>query len=117
MAGADIGTVFMPKRKLSNRKRWILNSVSSGVINIDKGAMQAVANNKSLLPSGIVSVSGSFEAGAVVMLNAGAKAVTNFNSSELKQLAGKHSSEIRSLLGRGRRDVVAVPEDIVLIEY
>ncbi len=117
MAGDDIGTVFMPKRKLSNRKRWILNSTAAGTIHIDEGAMRAVGNNKSLLPSGIVSVSGSFEAGAVIMLNTGAKAVTNFSSGELKQLAGKHSTEIRSLLGRDRRDVVAVPEDIVIIDY
>ena len=117
IAGADIGTVFMPKRKLSNRKRWILNNAAAGTINIDEGAMRAVRNSKSLLPSGITSVAGSFEAGAVVMLNDNAKAVTSFSSSELKQLAGRHSSEIRKLLGSSRRDVVAVPEDIVLIEY
>jgi glutamate 5-kinase len=117
MAGADIGTVFMPKRKLSNRKRWILNNKAVGTINIDDGAMRAVCNNKSLLPSGIVSVSGAFDAGAVVMLNDGAKAVSNFSSGEIRQVIGKHSSEIRKLLGAKRRDVVAVPEDIVLIEY
>lgn len=117
MAGAELGTVFMPKRKLSNRKRWILNSVSAGVINIDEGAMRAVGNRKSLLPSGIVSVNGKFEAGAVVMLNYKAKAVTNFSSVELKSLIGMHSSEIRKQLGQQRRDVVAIPEDIVLIDY
>ncbi len=115
MAGKEIGTVFMPKRKLSNRARWILNSATSGVINIDDGALKAVKNRKSLLPSGIISVSGSFEAGAVVMLNDNAKAVTNFSSTQLKRLIGKHSSEIKKLLGPGHRDVVAIPEDIVLI--
>ena len=60
---------------------------------------------------------GAFEAGSVVMLNDAAKAVTNFSSSELKQLAGRHSREIKKLLGPGRRDVVAIPEDIVIIEY
>ncbi|MHC4149600.1 MAG: glutamate 5-kinase [Planctomycetota bacterium] len=117
IAGEQIGTVFMPKRKLSNRSRWILNSVAVGTINIDDGAMRAVKNRKSLLPSGVISIKGTFEAGAVVMLNDNAKAVTNFSSAELKTLAGKHSSEIRKLLGATRRDVVAVPEDIVLIDY
>ena len=102
---------------LGNRARWILNSTPAGVINIDDGAMRAVKSRKSLLPSGVVSVEGKFEAGAVVMLNDNAKAVTNFSSAELKALAGKHSSEIRKLLGATRRDVVAVPEDIMLIDY
>ncbi len=117
MAGEAVGTVFMPKRKLSNRARWILNSDAAGVINIDEGAMKAVRNRKSLLPSGITSIKGTFEAGAVVMLNDNAKAVTNLSSAQLKSLAGKHSSEIRKILGPEHRDVVAIPEDIVFVDY
>ena len=117
IAGEEIGTLFMPKRKLSNRARWILNSAAAGTISIDEGAMRAVRNRKSLLPSGVTSVKGSFEAGAVVMLNDNAKAVTNLSSAELRELAGRHSSEIRKILGPGRRDVVAIPEDIVITDY
>jgi len=117
VAGEEIGTVFMPKRKLSNRSRWILNSAPAGTIRVDAGAMRALRNHKSLLPSGIISVEGSFEAGDVVMLNDNAKAVTSFSSLQLKALAGKHSSEIRKILGPGHRDVVAIPEDIVIIDY
>jgi len=116
MAGDEIGTVFMPKRKLSNRSRWILNSRPAGTIFIDEGAMRAVKDRKSLLPSGVVSVKGTFEAGAVVMLNDNAMAVTNIDSTQLKSLAGKHSSEIRKILGPGHRDVIAIPEDIVIID-
>jgi glutamate 5-kinase len=116
MAGDDIGTVFMPKQKLSNRLRWILNSSSVGKIVIDDGAIAAVGNHKSLLPSGIIAIEGDFAAGAVVMLNDAAKAVTNFSSTELAGLVGKHSSEIREILGANRRDVVAVPEDIVFLD-
>ncbi|MHC4575349.1 MAG: glutamate 5-kinase [Planctomycetota bacterium] len=117
IAGEEIGTIFMPKRKLSNRARWILNSSPAGTIGIDEGAMRAVRNHKSLLPSGIISVEASFEKGAVVMLNDNAKAVSSFSSAELKQLAGKHSSEIRKIFGPKHRDVVAIPEDIVIIDY
>jgi glutamate 5-kinase len=117
IAGEEIGTIFMPKRKLSNRSRWILNSSPAGTILIDEGAMRAVRAHKSLLPSGVVSVSGGFEAGAVVMLNENAKAVTSIGSAQLNTLAGKHSTEIKKLLGPKHRDVVAIPEDIVIIDY
>jgi len=115
--GDEVGTVFMPKRKLSNRSRWILNSTPAGTINIDDGAMRAVKNHKSLLPSGIISVKGAFDANSVVMLNDNAKAVTSLSSSQLKALAGKHSTEIKKLLGPGHRDVVAIPEDIIFLDY
>jgi glutamate 5-kinase len=115
VAGKTIGTVFLPKRRLSNRDRWILNSVPAGTILIDEGAMKAVRNRKSLLPSGIVSIQGEFQAGEVVMLNSDAKAVSSFSSTELAAIAGKHSTEIRSILGPKHRDVVATPDDILLL--
>jgi len=65
----------------------------------------------------VVSVKGAFEAGNVVMLNDNAKAVSSIGSSQLKTLAGKHSTEIKKLLGPKHRDVVAIPEDIVIIDY
>ncbi len=117
IAGEDIGTLFMPKGKLSNRARWIINSAHEGTIRIDDGAMEALRKRKSLLPSGIVSVEGSFAAGAVVMLNDSAKAVTSLGSDELLAMAGKHSSQIRQKLGSKRKDVVATPEDIVFLDY
>ncbi|MCK4293201.1 MAG: glutamate 5-kinase [Planctomycetes bacterium] len=117
IAGEEIGTVFMPKRKLSNRARWILNSTPAGTIHVDVGAMRALRNHKSLLPSGVTRVEGSFGAGAVVMLNDKAKAVTSIASSQLKTLAGKHSTEIKKLLGPKHRDVVAIPEDIVFLDF
>ncbi len=116
MAGEEIGTIFLPKRKLSNRARWILNSRAAGTVRIDDGAMRALRNHKSLLPSGVVAVDGDFQAGDVVLLNGAAKAVTSLSAAQLKTLAGKHSTEIKTLLGPGHRDVVAIPEDIVFID-
>ena len=116
LEGTQIGTVFMPKRKLSNRARWILNNTAAGTIAVDEGAIKAIRKRKSLLPSGIISVKGNFEAGSIVMINDVAKAVSSFSSIELKTLAGKHSSEIRKNLGAKRRDVIATPEDIIFID-
>ena len=78
---------------------------------------EAVKNKKSLLPSGVTAIEGQFEAGSVVMLNDSAKAVTSLDSTELETLAGKHSSEIRQILGPDRKDVIAIPEDIVFLDY
>ena len=117
MQGRKIGTLFMPRKKLSNRSRWILNNSPAGVILIDPGAINAITKRKSLLPSGVVAVKGNFNSGDVVMLNDYAKAVTSIASTQLKSLAGKHSSEIRKTLGPKQRDVVAIPEDIVIIDY
>jgi glutamate 5-kinase len=50
------------------------------------------------------------------MLNTAAKAVSGFSSAELRLIAGKHSREIETLLGKGRGDVVAIPENIVFID-
>jgi len=117
MAGEPIGTIFMPRRKLSNRARWILNSRPAGTIHIDDGALKALRNHKSLLPSGVTGVEGSFNAGDVILLNTAAKAVTSLGSTQIKTLAGKHSTEIKKLLGPKHRDVVAIPEDIIFLDY
>jgi glutamate 5-kinase len=117
MAGEPLGTIFLPRRKLSNRARWILNSQPAGTIHIDDGALKALRNHKSLLPSGITGIEGSFDAGEVVMLNGAAKAVASIGSIQLKTLAGKHSTEIKKLLGPQHRDVVAIPEDIIFLDY
>jgi len=117
MEGEGIGTVFAADtQKLSNRTRWILHSKPEGTIHVDEGAIKAIRKRKSLLPSGITGVKGTFATGAVVMINDVAKAVVSLNSDEINQVAGAHSDTIRNLLGSDRRDVVAVPEDIVFLD-
>jgi glutamate 5-kinase len=115
--GQAVGTLFLAsEQSLNNRARWILHSKAEGTIYIDEGAVSAIHKRKSLLPSGIKSVEGTFAVGAVVTLNNVAKAVVSLSSAELKQVAGQHSEKIRKLLGPDRRDVVAIPEDIVFLD-
>jgi glutamate 5-kinase len=116
ISGAEVGTLFIPQKRLPNRIRWILHSAPKGRIYVDDGALEAIKNSKSLLPSGISAVEGTFESGSVVYINDAAKAVTNMSSSELDLIAGKHSGEIRKILGEGKKDVVATPENIVFID-
>lgn len=114
--GEKLGTRFMAKPKMANRARWIFNCQPDGKIQIDEGALEALRKRKSLLPKGVTAVVGSFKAGDVVLINDVAKAITSLSADELRQISGKHSSEIRNLLSVSRRDVVATPEDIVFLD-
>ncbi|MDR0932307.1 MAG: glutamate 5-kinase, partial [Victivallales bacterium] len=69
IAGKDVGTVFLPRtRRIPGRKRWIsFFSRVSGTLMVDAGAEKALkAHGKSLLPSGVKSVSGAFKRGDTV---------------------------------------------------
>ncbi|MFA7671064.1 MAG: PUA domain-containing protein, partial [Sphaerochaetaceae bacterium] len=97
--------------------RWILNTTAKGRIVIDEGAVIALKNHKSLLPSGIIGVEGAFEAGDVVNINNIAKAVPYYNSSDIIRMAGKRSSDIPQNIRHGKSDVIFRPEDIVFLDY
>jgi glutamate 5-kinase len=113
--GEKIGTLFLAGKKMSSRKRWIWNAQPKGRILVDAGAVGALKANKSLLPSGVLDVEGFFNEGEVVLINDSFKAVTSLNSSEIKKVMGRHSKEIPAILGKGRRDDISRPEDIVEI--
>jgi glutamate 5-kinase len=83
MAGQEMGTLFLPQRRLSNRKRWILNCPATGRLEIDAGAAQALGQRKSLLLVGVTETTGKFRAGDVVEIGATAKGIVDFSSNEL----------------------------------
>ncbi len=115
LIGEDIGTLFLARKKLSARSRWIMNSVPKGKIVVDEGAIRALRRHKSLLPSGILAVEGVFNEGDVVRINDSAKGVPAYNSTEIESLIGKHSSEVTRLYGNERREEIARPEDIIFL--
>jgi glutamate 5-kinase len=112
----DVGTVFLPKQKqIQSRKRWIgIFSKSKGKIKIDDGAAKAISKDgRSLLPSGIAVVSGSFERGDTVDIcnlkgRIIARGLSNFSDSECGKIAGLQSSEIAMELNNAAADEVVV---------
>ena len=61
------GTLFLPKKALAAKKRWIaFGAKPKGKIIVDEGAKKALLNKKSLLAVGIVATQGVFEAGDIV---------------------------------------------------
>jgi glutamate 5-kinase len=117
IGGEPVGSLFLPRRTLKNRSRWLLHSAPRGRITVDEGAMAAIRRHNSLLPTGIVAVEGAFSAGDVVLVNDRAKLVSAFSSRELLALIGKHSSAIADVLGHDDdRRVIARPEDTVFLD-
>jgi glutamate 5-kinase len=100
--GEVVGTWVAPHgKRLAARKLWIaFGQPSSGRLLVDAGAAAALTERgTSLLAVGIVSVEGSFEAGAAVEVAGpeGAligKGAAQMSSDEVGRAIGRHSSEI-----------------------
>lgn len=118
----EIGTWFIPGKKLSGKKRWIAFSAEiNGSIAVDDGAKRALKENgKSLLPKGIKKVEGSFESGDTVKIvdisgQEIARGQVNYSSDEIKKIAGKQTSEIAEILGYKDYDEVIHRDNLVIL--
>lgn len=64
------GTLFIPKKGLRERKRWIaFGTRPKGKVIVDDGAKRALLNNKSLLSVGVIGVEGVFASGDTVCVS------------------------------------------------
>ncbi len=118
--GDNIGTLFLAQNgKFRNRTRWIILSKTSGKIIVDKGAEKAVKKGMGLLPSGILEISGLFDRGDIVDIesngNVFSKGITDYSSSELDMIKGKHSDMIEKILGYKNYDEVVRKTNIGLL--
>jgi len=122
VAGEHLGTRFMPvSSALEGRKRYILtgNNTSDAIV-VDAGAAQALREGGSLLPVGVLRVSGNFERGDTVRVtdpagNEIARGLTNYNAKDINQICGRQSSEIDSILTFAYGDEVIHRNNMVLL--
>ena len=120
--GEDVGTFFPAQvNKMESRKRWMLSGLASkGRVIVDKGAASALReHNKSLLPAGVIGVEGKFQRGDIVdILTEKSKrigsGISNYSSSDLAAIGGKHSDRIGDLLGYDYGDEVVHRNNMVL---
>ena len=101
------------------RKRWIAAMKAKGSIRIDAGAGQALAQGKSLLPAGVVEVTGRFGRGEPVSIlgpagEALGKGLIRYTSEEAALLVGRRSAEIEAVLGYPGRAVLIHRDDMVV---
>jgi glutamate 5-kinase len=109
--GTYIG--FSNAQNMKNTKQWIaIHSEVSGEIIVDEGAQEALLKRgKSLLPAGIVSVKGNFNASDVVnVLNEKGEIIgrgqVNYSANELHEIKGKPSNEAQKHTNRASAVVI-----------
>ncbi len=121
--GKPVGTLFLPQSvRLSSKKQWIAYSLKiKGTLVLDEGAVQAlIKKGRSLLPSGIQSVEGTFEMGDTVrcLTSTGkeiARGLTNYNASEMMRIKGLQSSQIEDQLGYKGADEAIHRDNLVVL--
>jgi glutamate 5-kinase len=121
--GEEIGTFFPAQvDKMESKKRWMLSGLASkGKITVDKGAVLALKeHNKSLLPAGVIKAEGEFHRGDIVdILNEKGKrigyGISNYSSSDLAIIGGKHSANIPDLLGYDYGDEAVHRNNMVIL--
>ncbi len=107
LEGNSSGTFFASNQSsLTHRKQWIAFTLRpKGEITLDEGAVAAlVIRGKSLLASGILSVTGTFLPGDPVSCTTEegivfAQGLSNYSAESLQRIKGKQTSEIQQLLG------------------
>ena len=116
--GEVLGTRFRPKTHRPARKAWIAQQPARGSVDVDAGAVAALRAGRSLLPSGITGVRGTFRFGdAVEVCGDGVRLGTglvNYGSDALAKIRGKHTREIASVLGYHDYDEIIHRDNLVL---
>ncbi len=109
-----------PSNPVTARKKWIAGSLEpKGVVRVDAGAAQALANGKSLLPAGVTAVEGGFARGDCVLIrNADGgeigRGLIAYDAIEAMRIMGRSSRDIEKLLGYAGRAAMIHRDDMAL---
>ncbi len=113
LAGDAEGTRFAPlAERTSSFKLWLKYAKPShGRLVVDAGAARALRDGgTSLLPVGIVEVSGSFDAGDAVDVTSDGrpigKGIVNFSADELRRIKGMKTADVRALIPAAGEEAV-----------
>ncbi|WP_430388676.1 glutamate 5-kinase [Dyella sp. 20L07] len=95
-----------PRSRMQARKYWLRHAPAApGYVHVDAGAARALVGGKaSLLPGGVVAVSGEFHRGDLIEIvdadgKAVARGISQYGAGEVGRLAGRHSREVAHVLG------------------
>ena len=121
-AGESIGTYLDAHTpKLAARKQWMADHLQMrGSVTVDEGAVAKLRDEgKSLLPIGVVEVTGEFARGDVIAVRSPAGAeiargLANYSAAEARLISRKPSSQIEGLLGYANEPELIHRDNLVL---
>ena len=101
------------------RKRWISAMKPKGTVTLDAGAARALLGGNSLLPAGVLAVSGQFQRGDPVAIHDPddhqlALGLIRYSAAETRVIKGHQSAEIETLLGYPGRAALVHRDDMAL---
>ncbi|MEZ6139388.1 MAG: glutamate 5-kinase [Zavarzinella sp.] len=107
-AGDEVGTLFLPQGGvLPARQRWLaFTARAKGALWLDDGAATAVVKQgRSLLPIGVIKVTGDFKKGDVVSICSTqgqeiARGLSNYSMTEAEKIRGLTSEQIARVIGK-----------------
>ena len=120
--GELIGTLLVAQTaKQQARKQWMADHLQlRGYVTVDDGAAaKIVAEGKSLLPIGMVAVSGEFKRGDVIAIRDAqgqelARGLANYSAGEARLLCRKSSNAVEGLLGYAAEPEMIHRDNLVL---
>lgn len=120
LVSTGVGTLVPAVGLAANGKKgWLAGRLTvAGSIQVDEGAEAAIQTGKSLLPSGVMAVSGEFEAGSVVEIAGSkpfARGLVNYNSRDACLVMGKRSNQLEACLGYPPRSTFIHANHLVLM--
>lgn len=117
-------TWFVPHATpVTARKQWIAGTLKpAGAVTIDRGALKALREGKSLLPAGVVAARGRFERGDTVSVlsedgSEVARGIIAYSDVDAARIMGRKSSEIEGILGFRGRDELIHRDDLVIMGH
>jgi len=119
-AGAKHTKFLASSNPRKARAQWIGGTLQpSGTLHIDAGAANALKKGSSLLPAGVVSVSGTFEKGdAVSILTNGqeiARGLVAYDLYDADRIKGLNSAEIEAILGYENGAAIIHRDNLVML--
>jgi len=117
-------TWFVPTTEArQSYKAWIAGSLSpQGAIVIDAGAVNALKRGASLLPAGVVQVSGNFGKGDAVRILSPdgaelARGLARYDAEDARRIRGLKSDAIEAALGYAAGAALVHADDLVLTAH